>query len=229
MRDSPIDRHASTPAELRERLAAEADGLAFLVVRDGDGRQQIHPLDPRGERMTLGRGAAADVQLPWDKEISRVHAELECRGGAWMVADDGVSANGTYVNGELLRGRRRLDDGDTVRMGQTLLVFRAPAGATEEDSTVRASAGEPPRVSDAQRRVLVALARPYRTGGGFAMPATNQQIADEVVLTVDAVKAHLRALFDRFGIADLPQNAKRVRLVELAFLHGVVGERDFES
>ena len=228
MLDSPIDRHASTPAELRERLAAEAAGVAFLVLRDEGGRQQIHALDPRGERVTIGRGVAADVRVAWDPEVSRLHAEVEHRGGSWTVTDDGVSANGTYVNGELLRGRRRLEDGDTVRVGQTLLAFRAAPEASAEESTVRASAGEPPRVSDAQRRVLVALARPYRGGGAFAKPATNQHIADEVVLTVDAVKAHLRALFDRFGIASLPQNAKRVRLVELAFLHGVVGERDFE-
>jgi hypothetical protein len=74
--------------------------------------------------------------------------------------------------------------------------------------------------------VLVALARPYGTGAGFAVPATNQDVAAECVLTVDAVKAHLRALFERFGIAALPQNRKRARLVELAFLYGVVSERE---
>jgi hypothetical protein len=32
-------------------------------------------------------------------------------------------------------------------------------------------------ITDAQRRVLVALCRPYATSDGFAVPATNQQIA----------------------------------------------------
>jgi hypothetical protein len=43
---------------------------------------------------------------------------------------------------------------------------------------------------------------------------------------VDAVKTHLRALFGKFGIEDLPQNQKRVRLVELALKNGIVTPRD---
>ena len=225
---SPVDHHASTPAELQERLAAESAGTAFLVLRDGDGRQQVHPLDGATQELTLGRGIAADVRIGWDPGVSRLHAVLACRAGTWTVVDDGVSANGTAVNGVPLRGSRRLDDGDTLRLGDTLVVFRKPTSEAGDEATVRAAAGAPPRVSAAQRRVLVALARPYRAGGEFATPATNQEIAADVVLTVDAVKAHLRQLFERFGISDLPQNVKRVRLVELAFVHGVVTEHDFE-
>jgi hypothetical protein len=43
---------------------------------------------------------------------------------------------------------------------------------------------------------------------------------------VDAVKAHLRVLFEKFGVSHLPQNEKRLRLVEAAFHSGVVTERD---
>ncbi len=45
-------------------------------------------------------------------------------------------------------------------------------------------------------------------------------------MTVDAVKTHLRSLFARFEIADLPQDQKRVRLVELALETGTVKESD---
>ena len=45
-------------------------------------------------------------------------------------------------------------------------------------------------------------------------------------LSVDSVKGHLRALFEKFGIGDLPQNQKRVRLVELALRQGVISVRD---
>ena len=48
------------------------------------------------------------------------------------------------------------------------------------------------------------------------------------MLSVEAVKTHLRTLFQRFGVEDLPQNAKRARLVELAFETGVVVPRDLE-
>ena len=71
------------------------------------------------------------------------------------------------------------------------------------------------QLTDTQHRILVALCRPTRAGNGFAPPATNQEIADEVFLSVDAVKAHLRTLYRKFGIEELPHNQKRARLVEL--------------
>ncbi len=43
---------------------------------------------------------------------------------------------------------------------------------------------------------------------------------------MDAVKANLRALFERFEIGDLPQNKKRVRLAELALRSGAIKPRD---
>jgi hypothetical protein len=46
-----------------------------------------------------------------------------------------------------------------------------------------------------QLRVLLALCRPFKTPAPFTTPATNQQIAAELFLTVDTVKIHLRALY----------------------------------
>lgn len=45
-------------------------------------------------------------------------------------------------------------------------------------------------------------------------------------LSVDAVKAHLRVLFEKLGVEHLPQNQKRVRLIERAFHNGVITGRD---
>jgi len=39
---------------------------------------------------------------------------------------------------------------------------------------------------------------------------------------VDAVKTHLRVLFHKFGIENLPQNQKRARLAEIALELGLV-------
>ena len=66
-------------------------------------------------------------------------------------------------------------------------------------------------ISAAQRRVLLALARPVLAEVSSRRPATNRHIAEELFLSIDAVKTHLRALTVKFGIADLPQNRKRVR------------------
>jgi pSer/pThr/pTyr-binding forkhead associated (FHA) protein len=225
MAGSPLDPHSASAAELKERLVAERSGSAFLIYRDGDSRQQILPLTDDPSCLTVGRGAASDLWLAWDSEVSRVHAQLERLGDDWTVDDDGLSANGSFVNGERVRGRRRLRDGDELRFGKTVAVFRtAPEGGS---STTKLGTDQPAvQLSDMQRQVLVALCRPYRDGATFATPATNQQIAEEVFLSTDAVKSHLRALFAKFAIEGVPQNQKRARLVELALQQGVVAERD---
>ncbi len=217
--------HAQSPRELQAVIHAERDGKPFLVYRDGDGSQQLFCLDPE-RRMTIGRGDANDVALPWDDQVSRAHAELEKLGGEWVVVDDGLSRNGTFLNGSRITARKRLRDGDTLRIGRTLLVYRDPAARGRSITSTDYVIPTADDLSETQRKVLVALCRPYKHSEGFATPSTNQAIADEVFLSVDAVKTHLRTLFRKFGIEDLPQNQKRVRLVEYAFQWGLVAERD---
>ena len=55
-----------------------------------------------------------------------------------------------------------------------------------------------------------------------ASVATNAQIAEELHLSIPAVKTHIRALCERFGVEDLPQNQKRTRLADLAVRSGLV-------
>lgn len=223
--ESPLRAHAATPEELRERIEAERRGRPFLVLRDEAGAQRLVGLDTAPGRISIGRSPGNEIALPWDTEVSRLHAELECTAGEWTLADDGLSRNGTYLNGARISGRQRLRDGDVVRVGRTTIAFRRPASEDSLPTRVASGGVTIGELPPMQRRVLVALARPYKLDE-FATPATNQQIADEVHLSVDAVKAHLRALFERFGIAHLPQNQKRSRLVAEALQAGVVSARD---
>jgi pSer/pThr/pTyr-binding forkhead associated (FHA) protein len=209
-------RHVS-PAELAQRLAAERRGVPFLLYLDGDRRQRIVEL--AGRELSIGRDEDNDVPLPWDTEVSRAHAMLERVGTAWTIVDDGLSRNGSYVNGQRLRGRRRLDDGDAITVGGTLIVFVAEPRVARTTATTRI--GRPPELSPAQRRVLAALCRPV-LDGPFAAPATNREIADELVVSVETVKSHMHALFDLFEIGDMPQHRKRSELVRRAFERGVV-------
>ena len=224
---SPLSAHAASPSELRDRIEAERRGRPFLVLReetDVARPQRIVDLDG-AERLSIGRAPQNVIDLAWDTEVSRLHAELECIGGEWTVSDDGLSRNGTYVNGTRISGRQRLRDGDVVRVGRTQIAFKRPE---TEDSMPTQVAGGRPAPADLPplaRKVLVALARPYKHDE-FAVPATNQDIADELHLSVDAVKSHLRTLFGRFGIEHLPQNQKRSRLVAEALQAGLVSVRD---
>src|SRR3954468_13989184 len=125
--DTPLGRHAATPAELRERLLAERQGDPFLAWRGEDGHQRLRTLHPGLRRVTIGRGPSNDVALGWDTEVSRLHAELERLAGEWTVVDDGLSRNGTWLNGQRIGGRQRLRDGDVVQVGQTVIAVRVPA------------------------------------------------------------------------------------------------------
>jgi pSer/pThr/pTyr-binding forkhead associated (FHA) protein len=216
----------SSPAEIAARLQAERDGMPHLLLRDAGDVQLIVPLDPQRRRVTVGRGEGSDVQIHWDRDASRTHAELERVGGVWTISDDGLSRNGTFVNGERVSSRQRLRDGDVLRLGHTVVVFRDPVGAGFSSTNMGGPELVPPHVSEAQRRVLLALCRPYKQPGAFTTPATNQHIAAELFLSVEAVKTHLRALFAKFDVEGLPQNQKRAKLIERAFQTGLVSERD---
>jgi pSer/pThr/pTyr-binding forkhead associated (FHA) protein len=218
--------HGSTPQELRERIAAERGGTPFLILRDDAGRQRLQALADDATRLRIGRSADNDVVLEWDALGSRVHAALERVGDHWFVTDDGLSRNGTFVGRERVSGRRRLDDGDAIRIGGTTLVFRRPGGSADPTTRVSDERRLAAEVTPAQRRVLVALCRPFARGADYALPASNREIAEELVLTVAAVKTHLRALSRSFGIEHLPQQEKRLQLAALAFATGVVTDRD---
>jgi predicted component of type VI protein secretion system len=207
--------HSRTPAELKAELAAERAGAPFLVVG-----AEVHELPETG-RLTLGREPACDFCFD-DHEVSRLHCELEHVGGQWVLGDNGLSRNGTFLNGERLLGARSLRDGDTIRIGATQLTYRAPGERTDRDTRPAAASQVAESLTPTQRAVLIALCRPFRDGSPFAIPASNRQIAEEVALSVPRVKAHLHDLYERLGVEDLPHNAKRAKLVEVAFQTGAV-------
>ena len=216
---------ARTAPELKAQIEAERLGRPFLVYRDAGDEQQLLMIGEEVDSMWVGRSESADVNLAWDPEVSSLHAQLEMVGMECTLVDDGLSRNGSYVNGERVSGRRRLRDGDTMRFGRTGVIYRAPAESGSE-TVMSGDALTAAGVSPAQKRVLVALCRPFKEGSSFATPATNGQIGEELHLSVDAVKTHLRALFEKFGVEDLPQNQKRVALVERALQSGLVTERE---
>lgn len=217
--------HARSAREIKQIIEAERAGAPFLIWREQAGTQRLAVLGGK-HRLAIGRRASCEVVIADDAEVSRSHAELELVGEDWTVVDDGLSRNGTYVKGRRISGRKRLADGDVLRVGKTILEYRCPS---EGSTAMTSAASDMPTVeslSETQRKILLALCRPYKSGRDFATPASNHEIAAEVFLSVDAVKTNLRTLFNRFEIGDLPQNQKRTRLVECAFQWGLVAERD---
>lgn len=70
----------------------------------------------------VGRGSEADITLD-DPFISDRHVRFD-RVENRLVMEDLGSTNGTQVNGLPVTGRRVLDRGDVVRIGQTMMEVR---------------------------------------------------------------------------------------------------------
>src|SRR4051794_41608649 len=135
------DRPRPSAPELKAQIEAERGGRPFLVFRDGAGEQAIVAIEPGAGELWVGRGDSADVQLGWDGEVSTLHAQIEVVRDECTLVDDGLSRNGSFVNEERIHGRRHLRDGDALRFGQTVLIYRRP-GEDAPEATV--PAGEVP-------------------------------------------------------------------------------------
>jgi pSer/pThr/pTyr-binding forkhead associated (FHA) protein len=213
----------ASPAELKERIEAERRMEPFLLYRDPGG-QRIVALGESG-RVSIGRDGRMDLSLD-DEQVSLLHAEVHSVHGQWTIVDDGLSRNGTFLNGERVSGRHRLRDGDELRFGETVVVFRDPRADAPRSTAIAPGTHEVKPLTESQRRILIALSRPFKHGTPFATPATNKEIAEEVSLSVPAVKGHLRVLFERFELGDAPHNEKRARLVEMALKSRTITTRD---
>lgn len=217
----------TTARELQAVIHAERENAPFFVYRNPAGEQRLVRFDLKQGQLTIGRSPTADIRIDWDGQVSTLHAVIQRLAGEVTLVDDGLSTNGSYVNGQRVRGMRRLRDRDTLRVGRTVVLVRN-VGDRERKTTVAAS----PEafafgLTDQQRRVLGVLCRPLRFANALATLPTNQEIADEVHLSVAAVKLHLRTLFDKFNIAHLPQNKKRLVLAQRALESGLLNDSDF--
>ena len=223
MPDSPLAPHLASPAELQRRIRAQERGGPFVVLRNPEAGQLLVSLGDR-TRLTIGRRTECDIAIGWDSRVSRLHAELNLVGGEWIIADDGLSANGTRVNDTALSERRRLRDGDLIRVGDTIIAFCSPTD--QASSTQHAGAASMLiNITPAQRRVLVALCRPYLQTGSLSAPS-NAEVAAELFLSVDSVKTHIKALFTAFGLDQSPSRVKRAQLIERAVRIAIITPRD---
>ena len=224
--ESPLTPGPASQEELEARKAVERRGEPFLIYRDGEGRQRIHGLGEGTRSVTLGRRHEADLSFPWDPEMSRLHAELEVRAGEWTVCDDGFSQNGTWVNGLRLAGRRRLADGDLLKVGRTMIVFCDPGQEGIGPTMVPGELSATPRFSEQQQRILRALCRPLFKDGEGIDPATDEQVAGETGIPLEAVVVELDHLGRALGFDGMPREDQRAEIALLAMRSGLVSADD---
>lgn len=92
-----------------------------ITVQSGSGRGTIYDLPT--DDVVVGRDPNSFISVN-DGKVSSKHLKLVFEGnGAWSILDLG-STNGTYLNGSRVSGQARLTDGDSIKIGDTVLVFR---------------------------------------------------------------------------------------------------------
>lgn len=103
-------------------VLTDGAGHRVLVVRR-DGAEVGQRVDVYHHPFFIGRGSQADLDLDTDR-ASRKHARIDqTAAGAWTITDLG-SANGTRLQGELLRGPATLSSGDVIEIGRVELEWR---------------------------------------------------------------------------------------------------------
>ncbi|NRA32380.1 MAG: GGDEF domain-containing protein [Polyangiaceae bacterium] len=102
-------------------------GAPCLVQIAGDDLGTQSDLD-KGE-VDIGRDESCTITVNSDL-VSRQHASVQKLGSAYIVADLG-STNGTFVNGDKIT-HKKLDDGDQIRVGKTVLKFMASGNLEAE-------------------------------------------------------------------------------------------------
>jgi pSer/pThr/pTyr-binding forkhead associated (FHA) protein len=148
--------------EVLERLGPGATQPSLLVL-DGPQAGTMLTLGEPGRAYILGRGEGSDLRLD-DVDMWREHAALVRDDQGVTVRDLGVTT-GLMVNSLPVDGERRLQHGDTIRLGSTILRYTDPAevylrkldaSSTPEENTQ--SVERPRRGPDARRPELALAA-----------------------------------------------------------------------
>lgn len=115
-----VDAPAPAPGRPRPAAAPPAERgspTKLRILEPADRRGVAFDLGPE---MTLGRSPGCAVPLEGDTFASSVHARVFRRDGETWLEDLG-STNGTFVNGERVAKPVRLQRGDRLKVGHTLL------------------------------------------------------------------------------------------------------------
>jgi pSer/pThr/pTyr-binding forkhead associated (FHA) protein len=123
-----------------QTILATDQPRASLVVRQGVNAGTTYNIT--GAEAILGRDEETDIAVR-DPEISRRHARISWQSGSYYVEDMG-STNGTFLNGDLVTSPQPLRSGDTIGVGQTLLVFQTEGDAMPAPPSAEPAYAAPP-------------------------------------------------------------------------------------
>jgi hypothetical protein len=120
--------------------------------------------------MTIGRSSENDIVID-DVKVSRHHLQIvQDDYGNFRLADFG-STNGTYVNGEKIKGEVRLSPNDIVKIGTTVLPWKKYfIGYTQDAPTSYPNPTNPPITQPRERHGFITFWLILGLFGGLVSP-----------------------------------------------------------
>ncbi len=145
-----------------------------LVIAEGKETGREFEFDQAS--VVIGRTAECDVIL-YEAGVSRKHACVTVEGSDFWIEDLG-SSNGTRVNGETIKGRQALKDGDSISMGPVVFSFKpvelAPESVTDDNPSGEGEQGPHTRI------VSISEIKKSRNKGVAMLPknASRDEVAE---------------------------------------------------
>lgn len=98
-----------------------------LIVQDNNSNLLQHWVMEK-DSVVIGRGEEADLTLD-ERQISRQHIRIYKDGSKYFL-EDLESKNGTWLNGNQMKGVRQLSDGDEIHLALVVRIQFVGSGAT---------------------------------------------------------------------------------------------------
>jgi pSer/pThr/pTyr-binding forkhead associated (FHA) protein/tRNA A-37 threonylcarbamoyl transferase component Bud32 len=144
LRPGDVVRLGRTRLEVTPGDAPSDAGQELVVTAGADEGRRL----TLGDQLELGRDVSGAGKLGGDPELSRHHARVARDARGRHTIEDLRSANGTFVNGQPVRGPRVLELGDSVRVGSTTLQLVTAGQAPRAPAPVTPRPAAPARVPD---------------------------------------------------------------------------------
>ena len=166
----------------------------------------LHPVTLTEEGVTIGRGDQATIKIQANA-VSRVHARVFLKDGQPFVMDM-KSLNGTSINGKVLIEPAPLHPGDTVLLGEAMMMWvpdggvpAPPAGLNLilDPKAVASRISLEDRAFDASGSILV----PHASLDAMLAQASGQHPAFEAVTLFQRLASMAGTLLRAAGLAEL--------------------------
>ncbi len=186
-----------------------------LIAEGSEPRQRFRFVLAPSETFRLGRSAAADLVIPWEPQLSRVHLELTPDGTHVVLSQLDAARNPVFVGGEPTTSCR-LVSGDRFVIGRTVFQVaeltvsdESPADELLEEVTFAPGQLRQVRFEDADRRIDVLSKLPEVIWGAGSLSERDSRLVSLMLAGIRTADAAALVRIDEGGAVKLIQWDRR--------------------